>query len=264
MASFAHEYPRAYHVFPLMAARGIFAAGALLSKARFGPDGLARQTTRDIDRALGFHDFVHLYLPRRGARFEDLPILRAQLASARRAAVPHAAVVMDTTALRDEDCTLCNWNIAVGRPGVEGVCKGGNWARGTRPSRVLEVWDAFRATKPSLERARGFWAGPRVPIIPGTEVREHWPLMKRHGIPELLLRSRVELGVATRIHVFSDADAESLHVLDPPPSVVVEKSPFDGYPTNGDPLEVCTRRALDAFLAGRGPVPAIDFDGRRS
>lgn len=265
MASFSERFPRAFHVFPLTAARGIFAARALLSKARFGSDGVARRTTREVDRALGFEDFVHLYLPRAGASFEDLPILAAQLAPSRRPAVPHAVVVLDTAALPDEDCVVCNWNIAVGRPRVEGVCRGGNWSRGTSSERIAEVWRAFKAAGPSVERARGFWVGPLVPVIPGERIAKHWRLMtKRSGIPELLLRSRVPLGRSTRVVVFSDADERSLSSLPRPSGLEVHRSTFDGYSTSVDSLGLEARQALDRYLAHGGAVPDIDFDGRRA
>lgn len=264
MASFSQDFPLAFHVFPLTAARGIFHAGALLSKARLGPEGVGRRTTRDVDRALGFDDFVHFYLPRAGSRFERLAILGAQLAPARRPAVPHAAIELDTAALGDADCVVCNWNIAVGRPGVEGVCRGGNWSRGTDPRRIAEVWDAFRAAEPSVDRARGFLAGPKVPILPGDTLAEQWRLMKRDGrTPELLIRGRAPLGRATRVHVFSEADERSLSVLPLPVGVEITRSTFDGYPPSADPLEAEARRALDAYLARGGHCPDIDFDGRR-
>lgn len=264
MASYSNHSPLAYHVFPLSAARGIWAASALRAKAHLGEDGRARRTTRAIDEALGFADFVHLYLPRAGARFEDLPILGAQLGAAGKPAVPHAAIVIDTRALADEDCTLCNWNVAVGRPGVPGVCKGGNWARGTNAARVAEVWAAFRATSPSLRRARGFWLGPKVPIVPGDRIAEHWPLMRGRKVSELRLRSPFAFPPGTVVHAFSNADARSLARLGPPaPNGRVEVTPLHGYPIDDDPLGP-TRDVLDRYLAGEGPAPDIDFDGRRA
>lgn len=265
MASFSSDFPLAYHVFPLTAARGIWGAGELRSKAQLGETGLSRRTTREVDSVLGFDQFVHFYLPRRAASFEDLPILRAQLGTARLPAVPHAAIVVETKGLADEECTVCNWNIAVGRPKVEGVCRPGNWSRGTDPDRIAAVWDAFRAGKPPLERARGFWLKPRVPIIPGDCLAEHWRLMKTAGVPELLLESPVRFSGGTRIHVFSSTDASTIGRLGEPPtgSRIVE-SRFEGYSADGDALERSTREDLNRYLTGDGPRPEIDFDGRRS
>ncbi|RZO66324.1 MAG: hypothetical protein EVA89_00485 [Sandaracinaceae bacterium] len=265
MASFSDEFPFAFHVFPLTAARGILSTRALLSKAALGGRGEARRTTRDVDRVLGFADFVHFYLPSGSARFEDLPILGAQLAPAKRPPVPHAVVVIDTARFDDAECTVCNWNIAVSRPGVPGECKGGNWTRGTRPERIAEVWDAFRASRPSVKRARGFWGEPRVPILSGEKLAEHWRLMRgKRRSRELLLRGRVDLGAAATIHAFSDADRRSLMHVEGIGGVRIERSEFDGYTQAPDPLDPDVRAALDAHLAGDGPMPALDFDARRS
>jgi len=264
MASFSAAFPNAIHVFPLTAARNIFAAAALLSKRRLGESGVARRTTKDVDRALGFDDFVHFYLARSEARPSDLPILRAQLAPASLPAVPHAAVVLDTSRLGDGDCAVCNWNIAVGRPKVDEVCNGGNWSRGTSADRIAEVWDQFRESGPSTERARGFWCGPRVPILRGERLSTHWRLMRKAKFPELLLLERLPLTSAVRVVAFHQADERSLQRLDLPPGVRLGRCQFEGYSSAPDALDPAQRGALDAYLSNEGPKPSLDFDGRRS
>lgn len=221
MASFSDTHPFAYHVFPLTAARGIWRRGALLGKQDLAGIGQMRRTTRDVDIALGFAEFVHFYLPKGHAKWTTLPILQAQLGPAKKPPVPHALLIIPTSSWDDVDCTICNWNIAVSRPKVEGMCRGGNWTRGTRPSRIVEVWDAFRRLEPALERARGFWCGPRVPVIPGDRIGTNLPLLRKHRIPELLLRSPVRLPSGAMIHVFSEADEKSLATLGPAPAGVL-------------------------------------------
>lgn len=106
-----------------------------------------------------------------------------------------------TAALADADCTLCNWNIAVSRPGVPGVAKGGNWTRGTNPERIAEVWRAFRAINPDPRTARGFWGEPEVPVLAGPQIAGNLPLLGRapQKTPELLLRSSAGWSWAPRI-----------------------------------------------------------------
>lgn len=266
MASYSSTHPFAYHVFPLTAARSIWRLGALHGKDDLGALGHIRRTTGDLDRKLGFSRFVHFYLPRRGASPEDLPILGAQLQPARAPACPHAMLVVPTGPLSDEASTICNWNIAVSRPGVAGVCQGGNWTRGTHAPRILEVWRALRDTNPDAETARGFWGEPEVPIVAGPQIAGNLKLLARapRKMPELLLPSPARVFAGAKIVAFSRADLASLQLLgSPPDGAALELGSFSGYDLDADPLG--PRRALlDDYLAGRREVaPAIDFDAIR-
>ena len=267
MASFSSTHPFAYHTFPLTAARSIWTAGALLGKDDQGPAGQARRTVAATDRRLGFSRFVHFYLPPRGTRPEALPILGAQLQPAHDPPCPHVLLVVPTAALTDTDCTLCNWNIAVSRPGVPGVARGGNWTRGTNPERIAEVWRAFRTTNPDPEKARGFWGEPEVPVLAGAQIAANLRLLRRapQKTPELLLRSPARVFSGATVLAFSHADLASLQLLGPPPDgATLTLAEFPGYDPNGDPLAPQRRSELDAYLAGhRTEPPKIDFDAIR-
>src|SRR5689334_20308951 len=155
MASFSSQFPWAYHVFPLHAARGVWANG-LLSKATLQAQGLGlrRQTTHAVDIALGFGGMIHFYLPELPTvDVRTLPILRAQIGEAAAPPFPHVVLVISTKPLRDDDCTICNFNIAVSRPAYDGV-RGGNHARGMAPENILAHWQGFRRDNPSAERRR--------------------------------------------------------------------------------------------------------------
>lgn len=265
MASFSPTHPFAYHTFPLIAARSIWSNGTLLGKADLGDARQARRTTSGTDRRLGFANFVHFYLPRSGALPASLPILGAQLQPALEPACPHALLVVPTANLADADCTLCNWNIAVSRPGVPGVAKGGNWTRGTNPERIAEVWRAFRATNPDPVTARGFWGEPEVPIVAGEQIAGNLRLLGRapQKTPELLLRSPARVFAGATILAFSRADLGSLRHLGPAPDgATLSLGEFPGYDPDGDPLGP-RRQRLDDFLAGRADRPDIDFDAIR-
>lgn len=266
MASYSSTHPFAYHVFPLTAARSIWRLGALHGKDDLGATGQIRRTTGDLDRQLGFSRFVHFYLPRQGATPADLPILGAQLQPARVPPCPHAMLVVPTAPRTDEESTICNWNIAVSRPTVAGVCLGGNWTRGTNPERILAVWRAFREANPAPETARGFWGEPHVPIVAGPQIAANLRLLARapRKMPELLLRSPARVFAGAKIVAFSRADLASLQLLGSPPDrAVLELGTFPGYDPEGDPLGP-RRQALDEFLAGRSDVaPGIDFDAIR-
>jgi len=265
MASFSTTHPFAYHTFPLTAARSLWSSGTLLGKADLGGAVQARRTSAGTDHRLGFSHFVHLYLPRRGASPASLPILGAQLQPALEPACPHALLVVPTAGLADADCSLCNWNIAVSRPGVPGVAHGGNWTRGTNPNRIAEVWRAFRATSPDPVMARGFWGDPEVPILAGDQIAGNLRLLSRapQKTPELLLRSPARVFAGATILAFSRADLTSLQSLGPPPDgATLSFAELPGYDPEDDPLGP-RRLALDAFLAGQGDRPNIDFDAIR-
>jgi len=173
--------------------------------------------------------------------------------------------VVPTAGLADADCSLCNWNIAVSRPGVPGVAHGGNWTRGTNPNRIAEVWRAFRATSPDPVMARGFWGDPEVPILAGDQIAGNLRLLSRapQKTPELLLRSPARVFAGATILAFSRADLTSLQSLGPPPDgATLSLAELPGYDPEDDPLGP-RRLALDAFLAGQGDRPNIDFDAIR-
>jgi hypothetical protein len=267
MASFSATHPYAYHVFPLMAARGVWRSGALLGKDDLEGVGQVRRTTAAVDRHLGFSRFVHFYLPRAGTPWTELPILGAQLGPANRPASPHVLMVLPTDGLGDDQCTICNWNIAVSRPAVPGMCKGGNWTRGTNAPRIAEVWRAFRALNPAPEQARGLWGAPAVPVLAGRDIQPNLRLLRLapRRMPELLLASPARLFQRAKLVAFSARDRASLERLGPPPAgMAVELATFPGYDPEGDPLGAL-RHELDLYLAGeRERPPAIDFDAIRS
>lgn len=209
MASFSHTHPFAYHAFPLTAARSIPGRGVLLGKDDLGAAGQARHTTAAVDRLLGFSKFVHLYLPPRGATLAMLPILGAQVQPAQEAVCPHAVLAAPTAGLADDACTICNWNIAVSRPGVAGGKKGGNWNRRTKPEIIAEQWRAFRAMAPDARRARGFWGEHAVPVLAGSQIAANPRLVGRDPKhpPELLLRSPARIFAGATILAFSRADS---------------------------------------------------------
>jgi len=266
VASFSNTHPFAYHAFPLTAARSIWARGVLLGKDDLGPAGPARRTVAATDRRLGFSKFVHFYLPQRRATHADLPILGAQLQLAQEPACPHAVLVVPTTDLADEACTICNWNIAVSRPEVPGVVRGGNWTRGTNPERIADIWRKFRATTPDPVKARGFWGEPEVPVLAGPQIAANLRLLARapQKTPELLLRSPARVFAGATILAFSRADLTSLQSLGPTPDgAALALAEFPGYDPAGDPLGP-HRRHLDDYLAGhRNDAPPIDFDAIR-
>jgi hypothetical protein len=264
MASFSTTHPYAYHVFPVHAAKSIWGSGSLLSK-RDSP--LQRRTTVDVDRVLGFEQYVHFYLPRAGATVASLPILETQLKqSGKSDPCPHAVLRVRTDSLHDADCTVCCWNIAVSRPGVPSRdVKGGNWTRGTSAYRILEVWEFFKEEKPERVRARGFWRRPfNVPVLEGGDLRRNLDLLgrARKGCAELLLHSPVALTESMDVIVFSHGDETLLNSLfiQMPGRLRVTKVPFAGY---DGPTEFQTKVVSRYFASDATPMPHFDFDAHR-
>ena len=130
-----------------------------------------------------------------------------------------------------------------------------------------EVWDAFRATSPTIEQARGFWGEPRVPIVPGERLEKHPHLLRSapRNMPELLLRSPARLFRGATILAFSGHDQASLQRLGAPPDGArLTQVTFPEYGRDGDPI-AAQRAALDEYLAGARPAPPpLDFDAIRS
>jgi hypothetical protein len=259
MASFSGDYPYAYHVLPLHLWRSIVEAGALISKAQ---QPSSRPTTAAVDQALGFEDVVHLYLVKSSGSVPELPILQAQLRESEIPPFPHVVLELETEALEDNDCILCNWNLAVSRPSVPGVCKGGNWTRGTDPEKIRATWAAFRALRPKAVQARGYfkekWA---VPVLTGLSIKRNVQMLKTapRGMPELMLPGRVPLDYFRRVLTFAPEDAALLDGVSPRP-VQVESAVFPGYRT--DLVSGETRAAIHAVLAGDlgADSAALDFD----
>jgi hypothetical protein len=261
MAAFSTAYPVAVHVLPLHALKGVLDSGALLAKAGL-QQNRQRVTTRSVDQALGFGDMVHFYLPRHPADWGALPILAAQLRPSLIAPFPHVALSLTTSELTDEECTLCMWNIAISRPKVEGVCQGGNWARGTSAASIEAVWRHFARTKPPVETARGHWnPGFLVPTVKESQIGPSLRLLRRapRQSPELLLRGPVALTRLRRLHVFSEEDAECVRVLTGGPEV--ELNSVSGYDSTCSETNAW-RRQIKAYFSGGAPYPR-DLDPDR-
>lgn len=260
MGSFSSAYPVAYHVLPLPAWRGIVRSRALVAQPA---ERWHRPTTAAVDHALGFDGFVHFYLAQGSHRIHQLPILQAQLQAARTPPFPHVVLELTTDGLDDSEVVICNWNLAVSRPGVPGVAKGGNWTRGTDPRRIRRVWDAFRRSRPDANLARGFFSpGCAVPILTGEAIRENLGLLRKapRNLPELLVGERVELERMARLLVFSDFDADLARRL--APDFPIRRETYPGYRGSAVPSEL--RARLAAFMEGGNVEGSWDFDSVRS
>jgi hypothetical protein len=269
-------------VFPLHAARGIWANG-LLSKAAVAAEGLRlrRNTTHAVDTLLGFGGLIHFYLPKHSSvDVSTLPILHAQMGDAPSPPFPHAVLVVDTCTLNDVECVVCNFNIAVSRPAYEGV-RGGNHARGTDPSLILSHWEGFCRSNPDDERRRcGEWNEPmRVPTLRGPQITAraarvgyNAPKQRTSGgrevrVPELLLRSpfrpRADHPRAA-VHVFSQADLASLgHLGNSPDWLSVQLDDAFPWYGAGDRVPPQIRASINNYLERGGPLPDLDYDARR-
>jgi hypothetical protein len=227
----------------------------------------ARPTTRDVDRALGLPDFVHFYLARGADAVTKLPILRAQLGPSDRSAVPHGLVEIATADLDDAECLVCNWNLAVSRPGVPGMCRGGNWTRGTDPDRIADVWRAFRKSSPSVDLARGLWKpGVLVPVLAGAEISHNLRFLRRapSGLPELLLRPPVPMHRVRRVLAFSERDRSLLSETPLAGLVPIEFRSFTGYSDGQGLVSEDIYGAIERALLEEGADPCtVDFDGIR-
>jgi hypothetical protein len=261
--AFTERYPVAFHVFPLHRARALWASGKLLGKQDL-PESATRRTTRDVDRALGLGNVVHFYLGRGSSAVTELPILTAQTKPSSTPAIPHAVLELETSALALSEVTVCNWNIAVSRPAVEGVCKGGNWTRGTNPNRIAEVWRRFRYSEPGPRRARGFWKREcLVPLLEGAEVVDHINFLSKAagGRPELILDSGFEIARCARVLVFSERDRESIALAGKPPGdLPIEVVRLADY--GDDSVGGHVRAEVEGELRGSHPA-RLDFDAIR-
>jgi hypothetical protein len=257
-------------VLPLHALRGILEDGALLAKRELlgRTTAAVRGTTSQTDAVLGLGNYVHLYLLRPGSQWEDIPILATQLLNGRGAPFPHVGLETGTGALDDDDCTLCLWNIAIGRPRVDGYYQGGNWTRGTDPAKVLEVWRLFRDRRPDIQMARGYWNDPiQIPILCGDQIASALSLLRRapRGMPELLLRSPVSIGDHFTLSVFSDDDMEALQTLGDLlqfSGVRIRMYSMEAYKCQS-PDTRAWRSRIQSYFAGKVRFPAkLDLIGK--
>ncbi|MEM6455320.1 MAG: hypothetical protein AAF772_09530 [Acidobacteriota bacterium] len=259
MASFSTIFPFAYHVAPLHALRGIVRVGALRDKD--DPSVIARPTSIAIDRALGFVDVVHFYLASDRAALDRLPLLRAQLGPSRVPPFPYVALELPTAALDDADCVVCAWNIAMGRPTVPGVCRGGIWVRRAPAARIAAVWDALRAQDPPVDRARGVFNAPyRVPTLIGPQLMRHRRVLARQkrGTPELLLRPPVMLDRFASLVFFDPIDRDQAAALGPLP-LPTRVHRFPGY--DAAQVDASDRAAIAASFADPArPTPDLPHD----
>ncbi|MGO9597728.1 MAG: hypothetical protein ACLP7Q_06980 [Isosphaeraceae bacterium] len=270
MASFSTMFRYAYHVVPLHALKQIGKGKCLLSKSQ-QQEGirLRRSTTAGVDEALGFSDYVHFYLPRRTVvEFSDLPILAAQLRESVDAPFPHAVIVVDTQDLKDEECTVCNFNIAVSRPGY-GKVKGGNHARGTNPTTILGHWRGFRDSSPSAERVRrSFWhEGLAVPVLTGTQITDGPRSVGfRTRMPELLIRSCYSLRPSDTLYLFSNLDLASLQRMPDALEARVGCSETLAWYAARDRVDQSVRRRIEAYFEHSDvPFPdELNFDRVRA
>jgi len=261
MASFSTRFRYAYHVVPLHALKQIGKRRCLLSKSQQQESTrLRRSTTAGVDKSLGFGDYVHFYLPRRTVvEFSDLPILVAQLGESVVAPFPHAVIVVDTQDLNDEKCTVCNFNIAVSRPGYDKV-KGGNHARGADPTTILRHWHGFRASNPPAERMRrSFWHdGLAVPVLAGTQITDRPRSVGfRTDMPELLIHSCYNLRSSDALYLFSNFDLASLRRMPDAPEARVGCSESSAWYAVQDRVDPSVRRRIEAYFE-QSDVPFPD------
>lgn len=262
--SWKKAYPVAYHVFPLHAARDIFKAGALRSKARLADrrGRAVRSTTSAVDEVLGFSDVVHLYLQRTAECFSELPILAAQLQPSSTPPFPHAVLALPTGSVSDE-CLICCWSIAVSQPQtvVNGVnVKGGNWARGTSPERIAEVWAAFRQQRPPLERARGYWVDPmKVPVLSAVQLDKCVELSRTSARgPELLIPREVALGPSMTFFAFCEEDERLLRLAGLPANIALKRRVFPDY-GGANVASKATYESIQRYILGE-EVVVTGFD----
>jgi hypothetical protein len=253
-------HPFAYHVIPLHLIREVLNQGALLSKKQREERGIlvSRPTTAAVDILLGFADVIHWYIPNRNTSITDLPILGAQLAAGPTEAFPHAVLRAPIATLTNSAHYVCRWNIAVSRPGVSSLnVKGGNWARGTRASRILEVWKGFRDEAPEPARARGRWIeGFEVPLLTPEMLATHRRIPE--SCPELLVPKCVTLEPPMSFVAFSDRDKDFIEGMGALP-VPVERAVFDGYSASE-----ATYASIRSYFNGERSSLAFDAVRRRS
>jgi len=268
-ASFAEKFPRAFHVFPLHALKPILATGKLLSKEDLqrGGSSLRRNSTCDVDEALGLSRFIHLYLPKTdGFEIESLPILKTQLKPSSVAPFPHVVMEIQTKDLVDGQCGICNFNAAVSRPAY-GHVRGGNHARGMKREGILKHWHGFRLDNPNEGRMRrSFWHnGIAVPLLLRSQITA---APNRVGCkartPELLLSSPFALTHSLQFHVFSQADWDSVNCCSTIVPVSFHKCEQFAWYSEQDRVDSDVRHSINQYFQKNDePMPDLNFDRLR-
>jgi hypothetical protein len=268
-ASFAEKFPRAFHVFPLHALKTIWATGKLLSKKdlRRGGFSMRRNSTCDVDEALGLSHFIHLYLPKAdGFQIESLPILETQLRPSEVPPFPHVVMQVETTELVDWQCGICNFNAAVSRPAY-GRVRGGNHTRGMQPKDILKHWHGFRADDPDRARMRhSYWHnGISVPLLLRSQITDAPNRVgSKTKTPELLLFSPFALTQSIQFHVFSQADSDSVNICSENIRVNYHKCKQFKWYRERDRVSPDVRKSIDQyFLNEDEPMPNLNYDQLR-
>lgn len=268
-ASFAEKFPRAFHVFPLHALKTILATGKLLSKKDLKRGGVSmrRNSTCDIDEALGLSHLIHLYLPKTdGFEIESLPILKTQLKTSAVAPFPHVVMEIPTTELVDWQCGICNFNAAVSRPAYANV-RGGNHARGMKPEDILKHWHGFRSDNPDKGRLRrSFWHnGIAVPLLLRSQITEAPNSIGcKTKTPELLLFSPFALTQSVQFHVFSQADSDSVNRCSTNLSVNYHKCEQFAWYNEQDQVDSEVRQSINQYFRNEDePMPDLNYDRLR-
>lgn len=179
-------------------------------------------------------------------------------------AFPHFVIVLDTTDLRDEECTICNFNIAVSRPAYPGV-RGGNHDRRTAPTKISEHWRRFRDSNPSKNKLRSsYWhVGLDVPVLAGKQITENPAGVGcKTNTPELLIRGQYTIPAAVSFVVFSEFDLATARLI--PGIANVKKTNADGLEWYAalDRVADEVRGVIKAYFKDAdAQIPAnLDFD----
>jgi hypothetical protein len=277
-ASFLSDFPSAFHCIPLHLVKPIWESRILFSKADLQEvgSGIQRATSGEKDRMLGFHHFIHFYLPKcQKLEFSALPILHTQLKESAISPFPHVVLEVPSSKLRDRDCTICNFNIALSKPKFEGGNGCGMHNRNASADSVLAHWRGFRSSNPSRKALRhSFWhkglevpviAGSRITIAPDKVGSGASPRFTANGnrikVVELLLQSPFEIPDRVRLHVFSESDGDSLRELFPDLQIQVrDDAGFEWY-RESDRVSPTVRKAIDDyFCSSEKSLPELDFD----
>jgi len=268
-ASFSGDFPYAYHVLPLHAFKSIAASRTLLSKSDLQTASveIKRSSTANVDNALGLSQFIHFYLPRNlNLSFDSLSILKTQMKESLVSPFPHIVMVIPTSELTDWQCGICNFNTAVSRPAY-GQVRGGNHARGMAPQNIVKHWLGFKRDTPDRDRCRrSYWHdGIAVPVLLRHQItQEPSSVGFRTKSAELLLRSPFEIQQPVQVFAFSNADCESLSLLNHGFAVHLNECEQFAWYAEGDRVEPQLREAINQyFQSDDGQLPQLDYDGLR-
>ncbi len=269
-ATFSQDFSYAYHVVPLHALKSIASNRRLHSKADLQANQVAMQraSTAEVDNALGFSQFIHFYLPKRqDIDFSELPILNTQLKESGTPPFPHAVFAVSTKDLTDSQCAICNFNAAISRPAY-GTVKGGNHSRGMAPQAILKHWLGFKDDSPNPKRLRySYWhEGIAVPLLVGDQITNNSSKIGfRTSNAELLLKSPFEIPQSSRLYVFSDADLDSLSLLNHELPVQLHQGDQFAWYSSEDRVEPQVRAIINSYFRDKdGPLPSLNYDRRRA